>query len=465
MIQSKNAPTRDHKRISVIQKLRWLTAGCLIAVGSSGLAQDRIADEKYFLSRENPIVTADQKYLVELGLRALKSPEVVRAKESARNRWTTLVASLDPSPEAMQRFDQFLDEYVFHYTLKGINSDPHHPRIVRYDMLPHQMFGVPVPGSRQGGGDSPDNIYSLMPLEHGPRYELKVSRLEPAPADVTYSLMGNLTPTMTLGSLEGRDIVVDKDGKFTITIDPEPANGRPNHIQSQPDTRYLFVRESLGDWKERPARMRINRLDPPSRPPLSEAQMFARAARYVLDDIPAMYWWLAVMNNRPVNEMSAPFNTGAEGGLVSQQITLGKLNLGPDDVAIVTLQNGDAGFRNFVLHDYWFNALEYVRHQSSLNQAQSLSEPDGTTTYAISARDPGVHNWLDTQGVRELLVVHRWQALPRAENAPKLTVQTKVCRFQELDTCLPEGLKRVTSAERKAQLQQRQAEYARRMAE
>lgn len=427
-------------------------------------AQGDAAADPYFLSSTNPLVNADQRDLEAMALRIVARPEVAKAKAVARERWKTLVAIREPGPEAWPRFEDFLDQFVLHYTLKALNSDPNHPKIVRYNMMAHNWFGTRFPASRQGGGDSPDNVYSLIPVDYGARYELEVMRRQPAPADTTYSLMGNLTPSMTLGSVEGRDVRAGPDGRFVITIGPEDSAGRANHIQSKPDSRYLFIRESLGNWTEKPAVMRIRRLDPPRMPPLSEDELAQRAARYVLDDIPEAYWWLAVMGNRPRNLLSEPFNTGGIGGLVSQSISLGSLKIDDDEAIIVTVEGGGAAFRNIVLHDYWFNALDYAQNTSSLNSGQSAPDADGRFTYVVSAKDPGVQNWLDTQGLRELLIVHRWQGLPRDGSMKAPTISTRHVKFSELEASLPPGVKRASPAQRAAQLKARAADYAQRFA-
>lgn len=47
-----------------------------------------------------------------------------------------------------------------------------------------------------------------------------------------------------------------------------------------------------------------------------------------------------------------------------------------------------------------------------MNNAQGVSNADGSTTYVMFIQDPGVHNWIDMVGFHEHLVVHRWQGLP-----------------------------------------------------
>jgi hypothetical protein len=455
----------DHKRTR--SGKGWLRAAWAAILVAAASFSPSYADEglpmktdAYYLSPNNPLATADQRDLEAKALEIIKAPAVQQAKETARNRWKMIVASLHPDAEAWSRFDTFLDEFVLHYTLKALNSDPSHPRVVRYNMLPHTWFGHSVGGTRQGGGDNIDNTYALIPMEHGATYELSVQRFEPQPADVTWSLMGDLMPMITLGVLEGRDMVADADGRFTVTVDDKPPNGRVNHIQTQPDTRFLFIRETRSDWRQVPAGIRVKRITPPRMAPLTDEQIVARAARYVLSEIPNTYYWTVVVASTTLNSITPPVSITGLGGLVTQQTSFGRAQLGDDDALVVTVNGGGAGYYSLVLYDFWFNAIEYADHTSTLNNAQVVPNADGTTTYVISQRDPGVHNWIDPAGVRSTFIVHRWQELPRVAGAhAPASLSTRLVKFAELSSALPAGMRTVTPEQRRAQLAQRRAEY------
>ena len=50
------------------------------------------------------------------------------------------------------------------------------------------------------------------------------------------------------------------------------------------------------------------------------------------------------------------------------------------------------------LGNYWWETIDYANHQSSLNGFQAVLDDDGVFRAVVSARDPGVANWLDTAG-------------------------------------------------------------------
>jgi hypothetical protein len=91
-----------------------------------------------------------------------------------------------------------------------------------------------------------------------------------------------------------------------------------------------------------------------------------------------------------------------------------------------------------------------------MNNAQGISNDDGTTTYVVAHADPGVHNWLDPAGLHELLVVHRWQGLPDPPGPDgPASAHGRLVDLADLDSVLPAGVVRVTPEQRRAQVEER----------
>src|SRR3546814_13928616 len=87
--------------------------------------------------------------------------------------------------------------------------------------------------------------------------------------------------------------------------------------------------------------------------------------------------------------------------------------------------------------DLWYN------NQSSLNDVQAVVDSDGVFRAVISARDPGVHNWLDTSGYPRGAIQGRWVA---TDDKPTPTIR-KV-QVDEVPSELPQDTRRVTPAQR-----------------
>lgn len=418
-----------------------------------------------FLSRTNPIATHDQIAIEREAIAVMASAPVARARAQAEARWR-IMAGAHLDAEAEGRIAELIEEYCFCYVLKAVNGDANHPRVAAGLYGPgHRWFGIDVPGSRGGGGDGPDQNYSFAPIDHAGRFALHGRRLSPEPADTTYTLTGSLGFTMTLGNIEGRDLIVDEEGRFTITLGPEARPGDPNHIRTSANARYLFVRECRSDWRQVPALHRIERLSPPSLPPLDFEQVAERAAQFIVDDVCAMFWLPAMMLAREANTIGPVINSGAVGGLTSQRIAFARLKLDPDHAYVITIGGRDAPFRDIVAHDFWFRTLDYPRCTSNLNNAQTRPNGDGSSTYVVAMRDPGVHNWIDTAELSHILLVHRWQGLPAGlADADGPTATGEMVPLARLAEALPEP-QPIDIEERRSQIARRKAEFALRYAE
>jgi hypothetical protein len=421
--------------------------------------------DDFFLSPANPIANRDQLAAEETALRLLQRPELQQARRKAGMLWR-LAYGENAGAEALAHFEQAMDDYVFNYVLKAVASDAEYPRLVRDFMPGYAWFGRQVPGARMGG-DNPDNCYRVAGVAHGGRYEVQGRVVGQAARSVTFTLVANYGTSVTIQTLDFADLRRETDGSFRISIDAEPAGGRANHLRTAPGCKFLFVRDSMEDWAaETPLALRIRKLDPPAADPLDEAQMAQRAVHRLLEDVPLYYWFTRLCSGKPVNSFDISAPSGELGGLVTQAGAQGRLRLADDEAAVITADPAGAAYSGIVAHDWWFRTLEYWDRSSSLTSHASAVDADGRYTYVISPRDPGVHNWIDTCGRHEVLMLYRWQGLPRDKlrNGPALS-PLQVVKLRDLDRVLPRDCVRVDAGARRRQLEARTAAFRRRIAD
>jgi hypothetical protein len=418
----------------------------------------------FFLSDTNPCANVDQREIEDVAMRLIRRPEVERARAHASVLWRS-VAEYTAGPQ-MSRFEEMMDDYTFNYALKAANGDPTRPRVLRSYVPAANWFGRSVPGSRWGG-DNPDNAYRLIPIAAQGRYEVHGRRMPGGIANVTYALVANSATSVTLSLLEDRDLKLQPDGSFVITVDDRPAGELANHIQNKPGALFLFIRDAMGDWQtEAPNALRVKRLDTGPGPAVSEAEMAELAAKYMVADVYLLYWFTRLNYNMPINVMREPRGSGPVGGLRSQMGSQGTIRLADDEAMIITSTAGGAAYWGIVLHDIWYRAIEYWKRQSSLNTAQMVPDADGRYTFVVAHTDPGVANWLDTGGLAEIFALHRWQGLPSEGSGHATpTIRSEVVKLKDLESRLQPGVQRMRAAERKQSLERRLAAYQRRFAD
>lgn len=435
-----------------------LVKGLLIAAISPGAAAAARPVEREVSS---PLATDDQTAVDRQAMRLLHLPQIEQERLNTMVRWKNVLHD-DPAPEDWASFESMIDDYTYNYAIKAV-LDPNYPRVAHVYTQPHEWRGMKVPGSRWGG-NNPDNVYRLIPIDGKARFRVDGKRFGTGPTVVTYGIVSDEETTWTSVQITDKDISYGADGTFSLTLDPQPAGGRRNHIQTDPRARFLFIRDTLGDWAQRPNALSIHRFDPPDAPPLTDEQAAERAAYAMKNGMSQVYYYVRMAHGKDNSLPDFPATAGSFGGVLTQKSSFGNARIGDDEALIVTINPDTARYYSLVAHNYWFISIDYDRHTSSLNNAQSIRNADGTLTYVVSLKDPGVHNWIDTGGVHNPILMIRLQGL--AEGQPSSPwLKTRLVKLINLKAELPADTKWVTAADRKAQLDLRRSQYLARMAD
>lgn len=410
---------------------------------------------------------AKQKELEGLALKLSRTPQVQKAREEARRIFFD-----DPdaqTPDGRASVQDAADQHFWGALMLAMNTDPHHPEVVPLFLYRHVIEGQEYPSALHGGLENPDNVYRIIPISSDSRYVLKGVRHTPAPAQVTYELMDSIPGVRGIGEqialLMDRDMVVAPDGSFTITIDSDPANGRPNHIQTTPEARCLFVRDTLSDWNAQTAdSLTITRVAGPETPRRTERELTEEAAALIPQY--ARFWRQLPKTFREkigfkTNAFDPPAaRTGGWGFIANSHF-----QIADDEAFVFTTDPRTAPYHAVLIGNHWWIALDADHRSGAFNMAQAKPDRDGRITFVIAARDPGVWNWLDTGGLHTGIIQVRWQGTPAEMTAmPGGINGGEVVKLADLKAKLPPETVWLTPKERQAQLAARLASYQLRLA-
>jgi hypothetical protein len=410
----------------------------------------------------NPVDNAGQIAAEKDVIALWQDERIVAAREHVERLWRNAWADSIPD-DAASGVATMVDEYVTNWLFKAAASDSQHPRFVRNFMPPHRWHGQDVPGARTGG-DNPDNTYRLAGITHGTRYRVTGKVVGREPANASFTLVGDYGTSVTIQTIDSGALERRGDGSFIITIDDQPAGGRPNHITTAPHAKFIYVRDSMEDWaSETPYDLEIERLGPAASAPLTRDEMAHRAAFRAKDDVPLYFWFQSTFTNMAVNSWKfLPANRGT-GGLVTQALGRGWFELGHDDAVIVDFAPGGAAYSSIQLGSWLFQSIDADAITSSLTRAQCVADGDERIRAVISRHDPGVANWLDCGGHSRVMAMLRWQGLTSsAVGGPGFSA--RLVRLDALREELPADTRWLTASERSRQRADRQAAFARRYA-
>jgi hypothetical protein len=418
----------------------------------------------YLLSAANPVANTDQRDTEERGMRMLRHPGFERTRMVVDFLLREVMKHA--AADHMARFHSFLDEYIAHFAFRFAAADGQFPVVLRLMDPPARWFGREVPGTRWGGA-TPNFTYRVMPVTHGSRYEILVRPSGSHPPTAHYSLMSDDTASHTeIGVLDNLSLVSDADGSYVITVDAQPANGRPNHLQTRPGAHQIWVRDAVTDWlTDTPNHIRIRLLDAPTRDPLSEEELALKAIKAAIDGVYYNYYVCRLVTAQAPNKMISPASTGPFGGVATQFTGRANVVLADDEAMIVCANAAGAQFRDALLYDHFMMSISFWDRLTSLNAGQMEPDEDGLFTYVIAHEDPGVSNWLDTTGLRQMMFGHRWQSFKSSAPSELPALTGRVVKFRHLEDELPPGARRIDAGGRRVQLAARQQGFAARFRE
>jgi hypothetical protein len=105
-------------------------------------------------------------------------------------------------------------------------------------------------------------------------------------------------------------------------------------------------------------------------------------------------WVSSTPNVFPPPELPGDFAFAAADAAYSMAPYL----LGPDEALVVTGRWPKCRFANVSLWNRYLQTYDYAHRTASLNRASTTLEADGSYKIVIAHGDPGVPNWIDTEG-------------------------------------------------------------------
>lgn len=333
--------------------------------------------------------------------------------------------------------------------------DPNSPQMQRFD-----------DDITKWGGPNADNHYLRCAIDPSGLYLLTtdVSGCH----SVIFSLSEGDMPFgrhRMFGECSLRDLRID-DGHLKMMIGPPESKtasedassgsaageGRDadNWMLTNPDVCQLLIRVYLYDWAcDAVPDFYIERVDLPDSPlvPLDIERMarsLEEAASWVETSVP---YWLRLMervrHRSPDNRLAPP--QPARGGAESIAYGGGFWRLGDDDVWLIEFVPPEASGWSIQTNTWpWFESGDLAQAQTSLNQAQAHVDTDGRVRVVICHLDPGVPNWIDTEGRAEGLCIYRWI---EAKTMPY--PNSTLIEFDDLRQHLPEDHPVVTPEQRR----------------
>jgi hypothetical protein len=312
------------------------------------------------------------------------------------------------------------------------------------------------------GMDCPDAAYTGAAIRGDATYLVRANR-----RTVRYLGFQVMSGIETTANIVADELPLGADGSFELllsTMRPDEVGGA-TWMPLTKTTSSLVVRQFFYDWaNEEPADLHIEclsrspaRSDRAAISAAGEANQIAALGEFV--DASFRFWQDVEDGGRAqglnvFREPAALTNIGAAAENVS---VWGSWQLDDDEALLIEVEPPDALYWSVALGNHWWETIDYANHQSSLNGSQAVLDDDGVFRAVVSARDPGIANWLDNAGHRQGPMIFRWL---RADSHP--VPATRVVGFADISSRLPATTRRVSPDERVGVIAARRAAVRRR---
>lgn len=284
-------------------------------------------------------------------------------------------------------------------------------------------------------GDNPDAIYYTAYIRSDRAY-----RIRGKTAGAVYTSFSPEAGTTdghyskgVARAINDTDLKPAPDGSYELIFGPEPRPG--NWFKLDPgvgslQTRHYFEEErSVAADPSKVIPLTIEPLDPPGPRPAPDDASIAASIRRVMNyvrgitlDQPPMLQpgkvpgWVSTVPN----QFNQPAIPAGDIGFANRDAAyaMAPYALKPDEALVIEGRFPKCRFANVMLWNRYLQTYDYVTHTISRNRKQTSAQPDGSFRMVVAHRNPGVPNWLDTQGWPSGLIY--WRFLLPEEPVPAL---------------------------------------------
>lgn len=290
-------------------------------------------------------------------------------------------------------------------------------------------------------GDNPDQTYRTAAIDGRGRYRV-TGELGGAVAFELGLYAGDFrsddaTPgggRRLVASLDERDLPVDAEGRFTLTLGPDADAATKGHLRTAPDASSILIRTYFHDRALRlrhamPAIERLDQADPPEPLDLATLARGLLASTAFVDGSLA-FWNGFEGTGRRANHLIAMPDDGSVQTPRRVRYLNGPVELAPDEALLLVFEPKDEpGYWSWVLQNVWGESLDWRHHPIVLNNREIVRGKDGRIEIAVCEARPtraGL-NWLAMAGHRRALLSLRWRG-----DSPLPDVKTRVVPMASL---------------------------------
>lgn len=249
--------------------------------------------------------------------------------------------------------------------------------------------------------DNPDCRYWVAEISRGGRYRIHGTARGAVFTSVNV-YAGTGLEAQTVARITSDELACDAGGHFSLTLGGTAADAGGQCVPIPEGANMVWVRQFYDDPALPPGDCTIARLDDVSPPPPIEPLRFARRLANLAATLDTASKVMARGGRSPEAVNGVREWSEMQGGAVYTEPGIhyqrGAWQLLPDQALLIEGRMVPARHMSVLLYSRFLNSLDYRNRQVSLTGPRIRTDADGRFRIVIAGRDPGMPNWLDTEG-------------------------------------------------------------------
>jgi hypothetical protein len=312
----------------------------------------------------------------------------------------------------------------------------------------------------QWGGPNADNIYRHARVHPSHTYRI-VGRMHSC-EDFILAIRRNfmhMEINGTIAELSAHELGLQPGDDFEILLGGEGVES--NRVPLPDGALSVSIREYYFDWQPRePATFTIECLDADGPADAFTSKNLAFGLEEAATHLHrSLTYWNQYMLDARAQQTDNVFggDYDVKRGLAAAKYAFCFFDLAHDEALVVESDIPQSRYWSFHLYSLaWWEALEFATRVTTRNHTQTRISDDGRVRIVVAHEDPGVANWLDTEGRREALLTLRWFWPLGDPPSP----DARVVKRADVRAALPDDEPVVTSEQRRAELKARRDHLA-----
>jgi hypothetical protein len=257
-------------------------------------------------------------------------------------------------------------------------------------------------------------------------------------------------------NLSSAQLQCEWDGSYELFIGGEKQG--KNWLPTTPESRKMFIRQGFDRLDERPATMRIERLDMEGPRPMPTPEVMVEAMGWAGDFVTGLmrdwpdhtFLYNPARYHEHLNEFpEIPGSDKDQDKKRGRSVSNMQWQIGPDEALIIEFE-APRTFWMATNMGSFYNSMDFLYRPVSYTPSRTRIDGDGKIRLVLAHDDPGVANWVDTQGFGVGALTFRDN-----DSAPLPDFKNSLVKRAELMDRLPADTATVTREQRLAQMRER----------